>query len=208
MPLLVSATVKKMYNLYYNSNNIYCLNIPKRLRIKTGIDKYNFLIMHPRSGYYNVNKEIFQRVCSIRKSGNLLHVLIDRNQNKVLYDSIEALSTLVQFTPYMRRYMALYKSYEPLEKNIPIEFRAIRHGLSHSSNVLSAPKTIEVLEKLFSTKHIDLNKWKHINIFCTHFARMLMEHDKILHKFILSNLNNLVVVGKNSFCKTKKGIIT
>ena len=179
------------------TNYHYISNIPERLRGKTGINKYNFLVLNPRlcppNNYirvkdWKVDKISKAAYCKIRKENEEIHIVIEKDRFSLLYDSIVAVSKLRSFTPFVSRYMGLYKSYESLTKNIDFEFRAIRHGLSHSSHALTNQKTVKMLEKLFGTKHIDLSNQKHINIFYAYFAKMLMAHDKILYEELLKRL--------------------
>ena len=86
--------------------------------------------------------------------------------------------------------MTLYKSYEGINREIPIEFKAIRHGISHSSHALSNLKTVQILEELFGSKHINFNKKKHVDIFYNYFAQMLICHDQILYKKLTKNLSS------------------
>ncbi|MBL7130834.1 MAG: hypothetical protein ISS45_05490 [Candidatus Omnitrophica bacterium] len=192
---------------YKNPNYHYVSNIPQRLHEKSGIIKHNFLVFdtfpRPPARYIQTKDGKLEEICNaaycaIKKKGGKLHVIIEKDKFRVLYDSIISLGQIAPFTPYANRYMNLYKSLESLTSNIDFEFRAIRHGLSHSPHALSNKKTVETLKKLFGTKYIDLSKGRHLRIFYLYFAKMLIEHDKILYNEIIRRLK---------FLKTAKRII-
>ena len=165
--------------------------VPQRLHKKTGLDKYKFLVHCPRatSVEHIIINEKIERIppsiyCIINEDEAQKRILLDKNKFIHLYDAISAVASLAPFTPYVRRYMTLYKSYEGISREIPIEFKAIRHAISHSSHALSNSKTIQTLEKLFGSKYINFNKKKHIDIFYNYFAKML------IYKKLITNLNS------------------
>lgn len=185
---------------YKNPNYHYVSNIPKSFRRKTDIDKYNFLILEPSSRLpaelIKTKDGRIERIsnaayCLIKKTKERIHVIIEKDKFPALYDSVVAVSYLRPFTPYIDRYMRLYKSFEALDKNIDFNFRAIRHGLSHSPHVLLNQKTVEALERLFGTKYIDLSKLKHKKVFYVYFSKLLIEHDKILYRELIKKINVL-----------------
>lgn len=182
---------------YYHANYRYVTNVPQRLREKSGITKHDFLIFeaspYPPAKYIKTKNGRTEEICNaaycaIKEKERKIHIIIEKNKFRVLYDSIIALWEIRSFTPYATRYMKLYKSLESLTSDIDFEFRIIRHGLSHSPHALSNKKTVETLKNLFGTKYIDLSKGKHLRIFYLYFSKMLIEHDKILYDEIIKQL--------------------
>lgn len=126
---------------------------------------------------------------------------MQKHKHPVLFDSILSVGDIVPYTPKIQRFLSIYKSLESLDfKCIPIELKVIRHGLSHSPHALSNPTTINKLMDLFGTTSIDLNKFRHNNIFYIHFAKLLILHDQIIYTEIRNNLEN-ITKGISPFAK-------
>ena len=182
---------------YGHPNYHYVKNVPQRLRKKSGINKHNFLIFDASPYFFDKymktkDGEMVEisnaAYCAIKKDKEKIHIIIEKDVFPLLHDSIVSLWKIRHGTPYANRYMKLYKSFEGLTPNIEFEFRAIRHGLSHSPHKLSNKKTVETLKRLFGTKYIDLSKENHLRIFYFYFVKMLIEHDKILYEEIIKRL--------------------
>jgi hypothetical protein len=79
------------------------------------------------------------------------------------------------------KYLMAYHAYELVTKNKRIEFRSIRHALTHPTKMLSDRETIETLNRLFGTVDMDLSKRKHTKVFYEYYFELLKEIDNLLY---------------------------
>lgn len=171
--------------------------VTERIGKKIRLDKFKLLVncpWHFTVKHLVTNKKIEKISPSAYCITKKMRILIEKEKFIYLYNAVISVASLVPYTPYVRRYMTLYKSYESLTKNIPIEFRAVRNGISHSSTALCNRTTVNTLEKLFGTKHIDFNKQKHVDIFYEIFSQMFIAHDKVLYKHLMKEKNSFRIL--------------
>lgn len=122
-------------------------------------------------------------------AGNV-EVVIDVKNHPALCESLMLYCKSKYTISKLEKYLLAFKAYEGLEKNIKIEFSAIRHALSHNKKKLTRKSTLETLESIFGTIDLDLSKTKHTKIYYRYYIDLLVEVDKLLHQKILVLLHN------------------
>jgi len=159
--------------------------VPMRFRNQSGFNAISFRVVNawqspfqyikdPRGGAIQIPPSAY---CEI-ENGRVF--LVDINKHPVLAEAILLLGQLLSTNERAQRYNILFKIYECLEPNTKIEFAAIRHALSHATTMLSRPKTVEALNKLFGSAKINLQSYRHQQVFYTQLVLLLKETDIIL----------------------------
>lgn len=183
-----------MSNLYYAVTK-YLNLVPKRFRGISGINDYSFKVLNPCHipivGIVKINGTIEKTeqsaFCSLRNDNGFTNILIRREKCEDIFEAIIAAAKMLWHSPYAERYMRVYKEIERLDSKTIPEVKAIRHALSHSPTILQRRNTVEVLETLFGTKHMDLTKYQHLKVFFSYYVSLLIQHDNMLYSRINSS---------------------
>jgi hypothetical protein len=154
--------------------------IPSRYQTLTGIDKYQFYVWdafcYRRAG-------MLMRL-HLHKPAKVGRFEFRRDHDPRMFDLLCLVDELRHRRPYRERYLNAYKCREILSQNIPEDYRAVRHSLSHPPMVLAKPSIVSILKRHFGSTQIDLSLHAHRKIFFVYLGNMLMENDTLLYEHL------------------------
>jgi hypothetical protein len=91
------------------------------------------------------------------------------------------------------KYLDLYKILEQLGETPSLDQRVLRHALAHAPSNLTKPDTLERLQILFDTKHVDLGDPKHERVFWRLFGGLLVDVDVFLGNELEKRLSEFAI---------------
>jgi len=134
----------------------------------------------------------------IKKDNGVLNIFIDKSSNQDLFEAAKGFRESKSSNKRVHKYMTLFKAYEALtnKHHRHLDFTAVRHCLSHSTNSLTKQNVLQKLTDLFGQPTIDFSKPKHARVFYMTYWKLLIATDEIL----FSEVSNKI--------KTIKGLTT
>ena len=157
---------------------------------------YNFNISHPWWSCFDMVELLngkYRKIepsayCEYYLNGSYVSILISIKKAPKLTNAIMKIGQLPQVGKRESKYLDLYKVYEGFQKSKLPYHSALRHSLSHSTQVLNHSSTINAMKELFGSVEIDLNKYTHQKIFWELFSELLINVDLIIGSLIVDNL--------------------
>jgi len=118
--------------------------------------------------------------CVLRQAEVFTIVLIPRSDFPAVAEAILLIRAAQLSGPRVTRYMLVYQAYESVVDNRDPAFSAVRHALSHAPSALTRKSTVDELNRIFGSPHINLGTYAHLKQFNVHMGRLVVATDKAL----------------------------
>lgn len=174
------------------ADKLFIIEINGRIRVTPHapfLDK-NLTVLHTK-------KIKTSALCEIKNQrGHRKGILVPKNKFGDFYNELINYGKIFDIGPRKDRFLTLYQIYEGLTKEGNVNLRSIRNGLSHNQRKLNNKKTLEVLNNLFDSQHIDLSNKKHELVFYQYFLDLLKETDGLIYQKLINLSCNSKVLFK------------
>ncbi len=178
--------------------------IPERYVKASGIEAHRFRVTEPWHRPYEFLRQRDGTVaiidasayCVLLLCGEKLRLLVDIARQPRLGQAILDLGKFWFESTRLGKYFTLYRLYESLAPRPDLSFSAVRHGLSHASAVLTRPKTVAELHRLFGSTEVDLRLPTHQRVFYVQLGKMLVATDTLLAEALQHALPTLRILSK------------
>ena len=173
--------------------------VPKRFTSTTRISTHQFSVCDPWWSVFDLvetSQGILWSIepsafCKLKIGDNNVPLLIPQVVYPKLAAAVMDLGRLSKNGLRPAKYLALFRIYEGLKRNVELPFAAVRHALAHSPEVLNRPKTVGCLTKLFGSVRLDLNNSKHEKVFWHLFVDLLIAVDSLLGQLLTNHAPEL-----------------
>lgn len=114
-----------------------------------------------------------------------INAIVRRDRLPVLFELLETYCKALRLVSREEKYRKLYQIYEELSTEIDMELKAIRHSLSHSRRKLTDKKTTATLISMFGDVKVNLETYRHAQVFKKKLERLKQETHRLLVEEIL-----------------------
>lgn len=163
----------------------YHQSIPKKFLKATRVPTHGFRVIRPSGCLYKHRRTADGTAgpippsarCWLQDGERNTQVLVSMSRYPAICRGIMALGGLTRNGRRSTKYLTVYQAYEGLVSCPRDDLAALRHALAHAPGVLTKPKTIEQLKRLFGTIEIDLEDTRHQQVFWSLYGELLIELD-------------------------------
>ena len=177
--------------------------VPKQFKNVSPTTTHTFSILNPSChclernlGWRAARHAGYVATCRLRNGNHTIPIIISLNKASVLGNAIQALSCLPRNGYRPAKYLDLYIIFEGLGGIPRPDHRSLRNALAHDSRILTRSSTIERLDVLFGSKHVDFGNTQHERIFWRLFGELLVDVDVYLGKQLQAHLADFTIADK------------